>query len=551
MKSYPYNRPIQPRLVADACAGIWSAASFYEYPILGRPERDAPGQVCLSVWSERSKWLDANRQSHLHAERQAVSKCIAHQMQSWDAPNDIVQSSIDKLSKEDALVVIGGQQVNLLAGPMLIIYKAITIIRMAKQAEKALNRPVVPVFWLASEDHDWDEVNQLVLQNASHQPVKIQSELKAEGKTVRDMDVEQAVWQNIRAAINEALPETEFTNEVLLWIEQKLQRSKNMVDACASVLIEWFAADGLLLIDAHDPHVRELQKPLFQRIIDQNDVLRDEFNSREMTLRKQGYQSGVLWESNCTHLFMISEGKRKLLYADGPDGVKDKKGESRWTWEALQRTVDENPELFSTNVLTRTIMQEYMFPVLSAVLGTSEIAYWSATGKAFERFGMQQPPLLTRRAYYVYEGPVEAALEKLKLSVEQVLSDGDRLRQMWVEGHSDDVISEAMEEWEHAMLIAYVTMQRKVERRLPEMKQILETNQHKINEQVNYLLRKIESLQQQQMSAGLRQWDRVLFSLTPQGKPQERVYHPIVYMNKYGISRFHQWTRELIEEAAE
>jgi bacillithiol biosynthesis cysteine-adding enzyme BshC len=551
MRTEPMIRPLNPRIVNDACTGIWSAASFYAYPILGRPERDSVHEVSGAIWRERSKWLDQNRAGTLFADRLQVLNVMKSQQQRWGWDDSVHPAQFDKASAEETLFVVGGQQANLFAGPMLMVYKAVTLIRAARKAEKELKRSVVPIFWLASEDHDWDEVNHLYVMNEKHASTKVTITGVAEGKPVRDVFCTAEEWQQVIAQIRSLMPETEFQSGWVAQFEQVIRNGASLADVTAKLLTIWFASEGLLLIDAHDPALRQLEVPMFEALIEQNDRLRERLLKSEVDLRMQGYQSGVLWEKNCTHLFAVVDGRRRLLFTNGPDGVQDKKGERHWTWEGLRQQLRQNPETFSNNVLSRPLMQEYLFPVLAAVLGPAELAYWSVLGSAFELFGMQQPVLVCRRSYHIIEGPVDNGLEKHGMSAEQLMEQGERRKQMWLEENADATMLGAISSFQHDVQTAYLKLERKLQTKLGDLDHLIDLNKEKVMEQVAYLTRRMEQHQHRMLEAGIRQWDRMLQSLMPLGKPQERVHHPVVYMNKYGVVWFREWIQMLIEEENE
>ncbi len=548
MQTNPLVRPLTPRIVADSCAGLWGAASFYNYPILGRPERDAPMEVSLAIWRDRAKWLDQNRFKHLHADRDELIRVIEQQMQRWGSISASMRIALDQARSPDCLFVLGGQQCNLFAGPMLIVYKVISTIRTAKQATKRLGRPVLPVFWLASEDHDWDEVNHLYVANANHAPQKIGFTDRPDLIPVSEIGRSDDQWKELLEQILQVLPTTDFTAESMEMLRTAVKGAISITDACAKLLMFWFKEERLIVFDAHDPNVRTLEKPMFNELMDRNEQLRQSLLENEKKLHKHGFQSGVMWEEKCTHLFIVHRGRRRLLFADGVDGVTDKRKEVQFSWDALKVQLAENPETFSNNVLSRPIMQEFLFPTLSVILGPSELAYWSVLNPALELFGMHEPPLISRRAYQIIEGPVERMFEKHGVSPEYLLEDGERRKQVWIDDHSDIIVQTAIELWQKEIKMAYLRLERQVKNRLPELLTHIQANEEKVSEQMNYLVRKLDQNQRQILESGIRQWERMLNAIVPNGKPQERVYHPISYINKYGVEWFQGWIRSLIEE---
>ena len=161
-----------------------------------------------------------------------------------------VKTSLEKLNKENSAVIIGGQQAGILTGPLYSIHKVISIITLARQKEKELNIPVVPVFWIAGEDHDFQEVNHIYLEKNGEIQKVILSRESRDKRMVSDIGLDKEICMTWVEEIIETFGETDHTNELLSFMREAVQESVTFVDFFAQLVMGLFKDDGLLVIDS-------------------------------------------------------------------------------------------------------------------------------------------------------------------------------------------------------------------------------------------------------------------------------------------------------------
>ncbi len=175
---------------------------------------------------------------------------IAEHIERFMAPfptSDQVEKSLKKLINDDCVVVIGGQQAGVLTGPLYTIHKVISIIALAKQKEKDLGIPVVPVFWIAGEDHDYLEVNHIYTEMNNRIEKLTYPEVLYDKRMVTDIEIDKGKCFSWVENIIEAFGETEFTNELIHFTKQAIEKSKTFVDFFAHIIMELFKENGLLI----------------------------------------------------------------------------------------------------------------------------------------------------------------------------------------------------------------------------------------------------------------------------------------------------------------
>ena len=486
------------------------------------------------TWSDRVQWLDDTEDRRVN--RHELVEILKEYNEKHNS-HDAVHTSLYMLEKPGTLVVTGGQQSGLFTGSMLVIYKAITIIQAAKEAERRLNRPVVPVFWIAGEDHDWDEVNHTYLMSRDmQQPSKLSLNKYSISRTsVSYTPVLPQEWDQSLKSLTDILPDSDVKGEILAKIQQSLLTSDNLSDAFAKQIGDIFGEYGLVLLDSADTRLRKLESPVFQAMIERNEELGRAYRSAADQITSLGYKLQADVSDEGANLFYLHNGNRLLLIKQ--DGkFMDRKGQISFTQEQLLDVLKDHPERFSNNVLTRPIMQDSLFPVLATVLGQGEIAYWAITRQAFEILGLKMPIILPRMSFTLLEGTQLKYMDKYALSFQDVQYHLQERREQWLSEQDTLQIEQKFAEARKAFEQLYDPLINDLGSLEKGLSTLGQSNKAKVIYQMSYLERKSKEALEQRYVATLRQWDLLGTSLFPIGKPQERVYNIYQYLNLYGLT---------------
>lgn len=452
-----------------------------------------------------------------------------------------VTSSLDKLEKSGALVVVGGQQAGLFGGAMLIYYKAISVIQAARQAEKQLGRPVVPVFWIAGEDHDFDEANHVNIQTAAGGIRRIRVD-RPEGPrlAVSRTSITPQQWELALQELASQLPDTEFKPDILERLQSHVKDAPSLSLAFARLLTDWFGNQGLILLDADDLNLRALEGPMFRELIQRNDELEAALKAGEDQVVNKGFKLQAETAPGSANIFLNHEQGRLLLYKE-QDKYVDRRGNVTLTQAEMLEASTLSPDLLSTNALTRPLMQDYLLPVLGAVLGPSELAYWGILGPAFKEFGMSMPILIPRQSFTYLENNIWKLLEKFSLTPQEALSEWGSRKTQWLSAQDKWELEDKFLHAKKQFMELYAPILDTVASMQPGLAPLAETNQGKILEQIAYLESRSKDALAKQNEASLQQWDRIHQSLTPLDKPQERIYGIVHFWNRYGADWLLQW----------
>ncbi|RSK26931.1 bacillithiol biosynthesis cysteine-adding enzyme BshC [Bacillus sp. HMF5848] len=334
-------------------------------------------------------------------------------------------ANIKKLLDDKSVVVVGGQQAGLMTGPLYTIHKIITIIQLAREQEVKLGVPVVPVFWIAGEDHDFQEINHvytytdgaLKKNTVPHKPVKKQM--------VSSMEIDKQELNKWIMSFLETFGETPHTKSLLDELQREASKSITYVDFFARLVQGLFSDEGLVLIDSGDYEVRKLESPFFTQLITQIDDLQQALQYTQQNILNKGFSLTIGEQSNNAHLFYELKGERVLLEWDEASQLyRDKQNLCSFTRDELLEVAINNPELLSNNVVTRPLMQEFLFPVLAFVGGPGEIAYWAELKQSFEVFDFKMPPIIPRHQLTILTRAIETDMLETELDIKRILEHG-------------------------------------------------------------------------------------------------------------------------------
>ncbi|MGM9925271.1 MAG: bacillithiol biosynthesis cysteine-adding enzyme BshC [Bacillus sp. (in: firmicutes)] len=475
--------------------------------------------------------------------REELTLVIEEYMKKFGISKE-VQRNIARLKQQDAAVVIGGQQAGLLTGPMYTIHKVISIIKLAEEQEKRLNRPVIPVFWIAGEDHDLDEVNHVFVErNGGFYKHAYRTSIETKA-AVSDIPLEEEDIARWLDGVFANLEETRFTKELYMKLEHYCRTSDTMTDFFSFIINELFAGYGLLLIDSADHGFRKMQSAFFETLIRGQKEINLAVGKQQSFIKEQGYKPAIAMDENCANLFLYDNKERILLEFDEEDGLFKGKGHSvRLTEEELLAIAREHPEKLSNNVVTRPMMQERMFPVLAFISGPGEIAYWAELKQAFEYVNMKMPPIVPRMNLTILERKVEKALQEVDMDIYEALVQGtDKAKERFLLSVEDEQAAWLYDKMvkqfqQNHELFSHAALN--VDKGLAAL---LKKNAETIEKQMKFINERVRKSTEDQHQLTLRKYAIIGNALRPNGGPQERLVNVYYYLNQYGP----QFVQELI-----
>ncbi|WP_353047710.1 MULTISPECIES: bacillithiol biosynthesis cysteine-adding enzyme BshC [unclassified Exiguobacterium] len=465
---------------------------------------------------KRAQEITGRSYEHLHE----IVHILKQQQRQFGELSDRLVANLDLLEQREAYVMVTGQQVGVFGGPLFAVYKLLAVIKRAKQAEKKLGKPVLPIFWMATEDHDFAEINHVFTTQTFSRTLKKDalSTIPLAGKaSVGELEFDRLKLELVQMAQQLLLNETEtpYTSDLYNELIDLIQMSHSFAQFFGRMMRRFVGTD-FLLFDPHTQDVRALERPMFRRLIEHQDAL-------QHTLA-HSYEEGmpsVELNKEAAHLF-YHDGTRELLTKI--DGVYTTKRGHRFTETELLSEIEAHPERFSNNVVSRPLMQEYLFPTLGYVGGPGEIAYWLQLRPLFHELGWKMPLLLPRLG-----GVIVSRNDEKKLRQESVTLE-EYMKQPLPDYPFDDESFEAK-------LYAYRTLTEAVSQEASKHGRRFESKSKHVLEQLADEMRAEAKRNQYRLNARRIHLSTRLF---PMDAPQERILSMVPILNRHGLDVFHR-----------
>ncbi|TYS72749.1 bacillithiol biosynthesis cysteine-adding enzyme BshC [Sutcliffiella horikoshii] len=445
--------------------------------------------------------------------------------------------SIEKLNDSRSVVVISGQQAGLMTGPIYTISKILSTIKLAQEQELKLGIPVVPVFWIAGEDHDYQEINHVNLPKDNEIKKHVFPMKEAGKKMVSELHYDK---EKLHAWLLETINsygESPYTRELKEELEHALEVSATFVDIFASLITKLFKGTGLVLVNAADPSLRKLETPYMQQLLSKHGQIRNGMLLSQKELEEQGFTPMLEIDAESMNIFFHQNGERELLFWDEAKQIAYiKDSNHQFTVEHLNKLMEEQPENFSNNVVTRPMMQEFLFPTLAFIGGPGEISYWAELGRCFRAMNLELPPVVPRISLTLLERHIDRTLLELNENIEDVVEKGlEEKRKAWLYKQELETIEATLASYREQYVTIHDQFRKVGNTTLPHHRKTFEKNWNLIDKQFTYIHRLIERSAYEKHENMMNKYERVELAVLPKGMPQERVWNIYYFLNKYGL----------------
>lgn len=453
-------------------------------------------------------------------------------------------ANIALLRQPDTLAVVTGQQAGIFTGPAYSVYKAISAIHLARAQSERLGLPVIPVFWIAGEDHDWPEHASVLVPTADGAArIGLKESFEGERRSVALAPAPDSLPQVIEEFLA-LLPETEFKAEVAdrlrasaaapPALDPRLTGGMPSLTDWFGRLITWlFAGTGLVLVNSSDPALRALEAPFFEQALRRHRSVEEAFEAGHNRFLGLGFAPTVERQPGNTNLFTYINGDRQPLFSDGDRLFIRDREDLTWSEDELIRLARSEPQRFSTNVVLRPVVQGFLFPDLAYVGGPGELAYFGLYREVFAALDQQMPVVCPRESFTLVEPPLARIMEKNEMTLEDVLFRLDERRQEFLQREDRLGITALFERFRSDFGALYGPLTETVLQLDPTLRQVADENRKQIEFQIGRLEEKARQQHRKNLEVFLRQYDRLNANLTPPGQ-QERTFSVLPYVAKYG-----------------
>ncbi|MCU1328187.1 MAG: hypothetical protein JWN34_3557 [Bryobacterales bacterium] len=432
--------------------------------------------------------------------------------------------SLDRLAEPGTVAIITGQQVGLFSGPVYTIYKALTAIRIASDLNAA-GIAAVPMFWLATEDHDFAEIDHGFAFGPDHQPIRMN--IQADGGAAPRPVGERHIISSPIDELRKVLAGLPFADEAVDLATRAYAPGRTLGAAFTTLLREIFAKWNLLFIDPMHPAIRAHAAPILSEAVTRMPSLVRGVMDRSADLVHRGYHAQVLVDNQTSLVFALRNGERIALHRAG-DGFTG--AGRKWTAEELA----EDGSHLSPNALLRPVVQDYMFPTAAYVGGAAELAYLAQSAVLYDNLLGRQPVSFPRAGFTVIDERAAKRMGKYRLSVTDLLCTERELREKLAARLVPPGLSQRLTATQTAVSAALDTLDKELVRFDVSQSKALATSRRKIEYQMAKMVRKTGM----QLLAKSEEATRDAASLSglifPDGHLQERVYCVLPFLASFG-----------------
>jgi bacillithiol synthase len=504
-------------------------ADFLEYSPSVQPFY--PHSPHFSEWSK----AQAGTLQYDPSRRERVSAILERQNKSWDVSPQ-TSANLNRL-RQGAAAVVTGQQVGLFGGPMFDIYKALTAVKLAEEATAAgVNS--VPVFWLATSDHDLAEVNHVSIPG----PDGLLRTL-----TTSSQEIAGAPVSDVRLG-DEILPVVEEAasllggSEATQFLCESYRPGETLGTAFARFFARLFSPWGVILLDASDAELHRVAAPIYRAAIERAEELDAALLSRGQALESAGYHQQVKVTASSVLLFAMREGARTAIhrrvvgaYKAAEFVIGGEPGADRLSSTELLERIASAPENFSPNVLLRPVVQDYLLPTLAYTGGAAEAAYFAQVGAVYEIVLGRVTPVVPRFSATLVEPKVQRWLRQYDIAVPDAFQGPEALRQTLASRTLPAGLQEAFERANKSVEESFSDLKDALAKLDPTLVEASQTGASKVRYQLDRLRERAMAAELRRSEVVTRHAEALSQALYPKNALQERGVAGIYFVARHGM----------------
>lgn len=508
VESLPFDRiPHQSKLFLDYLNDPLALRKFYPSAVRFHHELQARAPEVLAAHQ---------------TDRKALCDSLLEMNSHWGAGKETL-ANIELLREADCVAVVSGQQAGLLTGPLYTIYKAISAVKLAGCLRQR-NTKAVPVFWIATEDHDFPEVAaaEFIGRDCRLASVEVPESLHREGTPVGQVVLDETITQ-VLDQLFKRLPTSEFIPDLQKLLRESWKPGVSYGDAFARMMTGLLGNYGLVFLDPMQPALKRLAAPLYAQAVRNATDIAVALESRSRELEAAGYHAQVLASATSFPLFIHDDTGARHAMARIEDGrYQAKNSEVAYTIDELAQLAISEPEKFSPNVTLRAVVQDYLLPTIAYYGGAAEVAYFAQTAEVYRLLQRPVTPILPRSSLTMIERNTVRILERYGLALEDLFEGPEAVLKRVVEEYLGAETANQFHKTEASVNTELDELREKLKEVDATLADALETGRRKINYQLEGLRTRFHRAQMSRDEAAQRQIERAFEQLYPHKELQER-----------------------------
>ena len=444
------------------------------------------------------------------------------------------EQALSAVARQRGYFVTTGQQPGLFGGALYSLYKALTAVQLARTLTMALGRPVMPLFWVASEDHDWEEANHAHVIDQSNQLRRLTlgrgsaPARRALGRTALGEGVRDVV-----AELTACFPQNDFHARYTGLIREAFRPAATMAEAFSELMTDLLGDTPVGLVDAANPALKQASRPVLRAEAEDPSASETAVRASCEALKRGGYALQVPHIPGAVNLFVDSVEGRDRLHHSGSGSFALRRSGRAIPQRELLAMIDDEPERVSPNVLLRPVVESSVFPTLAYVGGPGEIAYFAQLSGLFRRHGVGMPVVVPRASLLAVEAKVTRVLDKFGLEVDE-LREGDALLGRFALDQVPPDVGGVITRWRNSVESLAVELMGAAMAIDPVLKGAVTKTRNSGMSALAALEKKVVRAVKRHNETTWSQIAKARVHLWPANKPQDRILGPLQYAMRYG-----------------
>lgn len=442
---------------------------------------------------------------------------------------------LEQLFGTDALCVTTGQQPGILTGPLFTVYKALTAVALARFLERVSGRTVVPVFWVAGDDHDFAEANHTYLLTLQNEIERLSLRTRASEAPSLPLyrELLGAEIDDVVAAYSAHTPDTEFRSGVLDWVTRHYRADQDIATAFAGAVAELLGPYGMVVFSPTHVAAKRAIAPLLIQVLMSSVSLDKDLSARATQLRQAGKATPVDVGDGAVPVMLEAALGRDRLMLDGDGFVTRRSGES-WALADLESLAASEPQRLSPNVLLRPVVEAAVLPTLAYVAGPGELSYLPQAEPLYRGLNVSPQLAFPRWSGRVIETRISKVLAKYGISADDLNQADGQLEATLVRDDMPAEASSALAGLRRTISTDYPRLLQAAAGVDPTLRKPVQSAQNSALAGVADVERRIVSHLKKRNDIVVQQLAKARNNLFPRGRPQERLYNVLGYLVRYG-----------------
>jgi bacillithiol biosynthesis cysteine-adding enzyme BshC len=450
-------------------------------------------------------------------------------------PSAVRETALERLRQPGALAVTSGQQPGLFTGPLYTIHKALSTAALARVLERQWGRPVVPIFWLAGDDHDFAEASEASWLTADGSLASAALPPRPPEAPLTPM-YRQRLGEGVVVALEAlaaGLPTSEFRDETLAWLGRHYRPQTTVAAAFAGAMAELLAPAGIVCFDSTHPAVKRAAAPLILRALERAADIDADLERQAEAAGEAARTSGVVLGDGAALVMLEGAlGRDRLVAADG--GFFTRRGKERLDLPALRRIAEAEPTRLSPNVLLRPVIESALLPTVAYLGGPAELRYLALTPPIYRRLGVVPQQPLPRWSGVLVEPRVDRALEKFGIDLPDLLGPPGALESRLIRSQLPAETRDALESLRESIESKYRTIERGAAEIDPTLVRPVQGARNQALGGTQDVEKKLVQHLKRRQETELGQIAKARTAVQPGGKLQERALTVAPFIGRYG-----------------